>query len=431
MTASKPSDFDQVTSMHSHHTPQPGPKRAHQTGVATLLTSVIIMLMATVFIMAISRTSLMELRISGNDIRSRQASNAAEAGLNFGLAYVAQTTQGGVTVPAGADKNSNTIADEPTPTPTALTTGSYTLAFCDPTQPIANISCPDAAGAVVCTRAPPTYFRTPRVVACGWSDDGLGRSMVSQSIGTVPPLSKTPTNPLTAKGAVNVTGSATVTNYYNNLTVWSGGALSNIGNAGKTFVRNPTIPPPAASTAPPPPPASCSSSTDYVCATDKNTTGPDVIDGDPTLSNLTDAELFKNYFGVADIATYQANIASRSAVAAADVGTLAGVKQEAFVVNGDITSSMSFTIGSRDQPVVMIVNGNWSGGGNTTIYGVVYVTGNIDLAGNKTVYGSMVIEGTVSGTGSLDIIYDPLVTDNAANRIGKPGTIPGTWRDWK
>lgn len=417
--------------MHSHYTHQPGPQRARQTGVATLLTSVIIMLMATVFIMAVSRTSLMELRISGNDIRSRQASSAAEAGLSFGLAYVAQTTQGGVTVPAGADKNSNGVVDEPTLTPTVLATGSYTLAFCDPTQSIADVSCPDVAGAVACALAPATYFRTPRVVACGWSDDGLGRSMVSQNIGTVPPLSKTPTNPLTAKGAVNVTGSATVTNYYNNLTVWSGGSLSSIGNAGKTFVRSPTIPPPATSTAPPAPPASCSSSTDYVCATDKNTTGPDVIDGDPTLSNLSDADLFKNYFGVADIATYQANIASRPGVAAADVGTLAGVKQEAFVVNGDITSSMSFTIGSRDQPVVMIVNGNWSGGGNTTIYGVVYVTGNIDLAGNKTVYGSMVIEGTVSGTGSLDIIYDPLVTDNAANHIGKPGTIPGTWRDWK
>jgi hypothetical protein len=43
----------------------------------------------------------------------------------------------------------------------------------------------------------------------------------------------------------------------------------------------------------------------------------------------------------------------------------------------------------------------------------------------------MVVEGDVAGTGSLDIIYDPLVSDNAANNVGRAGAIPGSWRDWK
>lgn len=406
--------------------------RFRQAGAVTLLTAVIILMLATILVIAVSRTTIMEQRISGNEIRSRQALEAAEAGLNFGLAYVTQTTQGGVTVPSGADKDKNSIAD--TIALTTITTGTsnqYSVKFCDPTASLSTISCPDAPGAVTCTAAPATYLRTPRIVACGWSDDGLGRSMVSQGVGTVGALAKSPTNPLTAKGAVNVSGSATVTNYYNNLTVWSGGSLSDIGNAGKTFVRNPTISPPAASTAPPAPPSSCSSSADYVCATDKNTTGPDVIDADPTLSNLTVDQLFYNYFGVADVDAYQDSIASMAEVAPADVSTLDGVKQEAFVVSGDITSTMNVTIGSRDQPVVMIIDGDWTGGGNTTIYGVVYVKGNIDLTGNKTIYGGMVVEGTVSGTGSLDVIYDPLVTSNAEDHVGKAGLIPGSWRDWK
>lgn len=398
----------------------------------TLLTSVVILMLATILIIAVSRTTLMELRISSNQVRSQQASAAAEAGLSFGLAYVSQTSQGGVTVPSGADKDKNSIADTVALTTiTAATSNKYSVAFCDPTISLANFSCPDAPGAVTCSAAPTTYLRTPRIVACGWSDDGLGRSMISQGVGTVSALAKTPTNPLTSKGAISVSGSATVTNYYNNLTVWSGGALSDIGNAGKTFVRSPIIAPPAASTPPPAPPASCSSSADYVCATDKNTTGPDVIDSDPTLSNLTTAQLFKNYFGVTDVAAYQASIASMAAVAPANVGTLDGVKQEAFVVSGAISSTMNVTIGSRNQPVVMIIDGNWTGGGNTTIYGVVYVRGNLDLSGNKTIYGGVVVEGTVSGTGSLDVIYDPLVADNAANRVGRAGTIPGSWRDWK
>lgn len=404
-----------------------------QAGAVTLLTSVVILMLATILIIAVSRTTIMEQRISGNEIRSRQALEAAEAGLNFGMAYVTQTTQGGATVPSGADKNKNSIAD--TIALTTVTGGaSYSVAFCDPTISLATISCPDAPGAVVCTSAPVTYLRSPRIVACGWSDDVLGRAMVSQRVGTVPAVAKGPTNPLTVKGAVNVSGSATVTNYYNNLTVWSGGSLSNIGNSGKTFVRNPTVSPPASSVPPPAVPSGgCTSTGDYVCATDKNTTGPDVIDADPTLSNLTSAQLFYNYFGVADVAAYQSSIASMAAVAPGNVSSLEGVKQESFVVSGSINSNMNITIGSRDQPVVMIIDGNWSGGGNTTIYGLVYVRGNVDLSGNNRIQGAVIVEGAVSATGSLDVVFDPKVMENIGpgGGVGKPALIPGSWRDWK
>lgn len=404
-----------------------------QAGAVTLLTSVMIMLLATILVVAVSRTTIMEQRISGNEIRTRLAHEAAEAGLNFGLAYLTQTSQGGATVPMGADKDKNGFADVFTPTTTTLpgTSNQYSVAFCSPLENLSAVSCPNVPGAVTCTAAPATYLRTPRIVACGWSDDGLGRVMLSQGVGTVPGVSNPVTMPLTSKGAVNVQGSATITNYYNNLTIWSGGSLSNIGNSGKTFVRNPNVPPPDNSVPPPTPPSACSSSADYVCLTDKNSTGPDVIDADPTLSNLTDAALFNIYFGQVDVAAYSANVASMADVAPGNVGTLDGVKQESFVVTGNITNTMNFTIGSRDQPVVMIVDGDWTGGGNTTIYGIVYVTGNIDLTGTKTIYGGMVVEGTVAGTGSLDIIYDPLVSTNTAKNIGRSGSIPGSWRDWK
>jgi hypothetical protein len=436
-----------------------------QAGAVTLLTSVMIMLLATILVVAVSRTTLMEQRISGNEIRTRMAHEAAEAGLNFGLAYLTQTTDsGGATVPMGADKDKNTFAD-----PIALTTltgtpTKYSIRFFDPRMGLAAISCPSDPGPVDCdcnspaaiaanacpspasppidppitcgvsptfSATPPTYLRTPRIVACGWSDDGLGRAMLSQGLGTVPAISNPVTMPLTSKGAVDVQGSATITNYYNNFTVWSGDDVTTMGNSGKTFMRNPNVPPPANSVPPPPPPSACSTSDDYVCLTQKDLIGLDVIANDIQLSNLTDADMFKVYFGQDDVAAYSANVASMADVAPGNVGTLNGVKQESFVVTGSITNTMNFTIGSRDQPVVMIVDGDWTGGGNTTVYGIVYVTGNIALTGTKTVYGGMVVEGTVSGTGSLDIIYDPLVADNAANNVGRAGSIPGSWRDWK
>jgi len=410
-------------------------RASRQTGMATLVTSLAIMILATILVMAVSKTTLMEQRISSNEIRSRQAAEAAEAGLNYALAYVMQT-DALITPPIlmGADKNNDNVAD--TIAPTTLTSGtqnSYSVAFCNPTASLATILCPDVPGPFSCSgaTAPPTYLSTPRIVACGWSDDGLGRAMISQGVGTASGIRNPPTNPLTSKGAVNVTGSATVTNYFNNLTVWSGGSLSDIGNSGKTFVRNPTISPPDPSVAPPTPPSTCSASTNYVCTTDKNSTGPDVIDADPTLGNLTNAQMFTNYFGVTDVAAYQATIATMPNVTDSTASTLNGVMDQSIVVTGDLTSNMNFTIGSRDRPVVLIINGNWSGAGNTTIYGIVFITGDVNLSGGKTIYGGAVIEGSVSGTGSLDVIYDPLVASNAANHVGKPGLMPGSWRDWK
>ncbi len=430
-------------------------RRSRQVGAATLLTAVMILLMATILVIAVSRTTLMEQRISGNQIRSRQAFAAAEAGLNAGLSYIVSTTMpvsgsvptkatiaAGATVPAGADKDNNNASDTYTAadgvtdgsdlaTLTASTSNQYSVAFCDPTQSLATISCPDAPGAVICTAAPAPFLNRPRVVACGWSDDGLGRTMISQLVGTRKGINSGPSNPLTAKGYVDVNGSATVTNYFNNLTVWSGDALKSIGNSGKTFVRNPTVPPPEAIVTPPDRPTSCSTSADYVCTTDKNSKGPDVIDIDPTLSNLPDDKMFTSYFGVADLAAYKATVATKPDVINETAGTLSGVLGQAIVVNGNLSTNMNFTIGSRDRPVVLIIDGNWTGGGNTTIYGVVYVTGNIDLNGNKTIYGAAVIEGNVDVTGSLDVIYDPVAVSNAKNGVGKAGWLPGSWRDWK
>ena len=131
--------------------------RRTQAGEVTLLTSIVILLLATVFIVAVSRTSLTELRISGNEIRARQAAAAAEAGLNLGAAYLAGGT------PKGSDKNKDGTADVITTTTSppatfATQTGNtkYSVAFCDPTQAASSISCPSAPGAVVCTSAPET-----------------------------------------------------------------------------------------------------------------------------------------------------------------------------------------------------------------------------------------------------------------------------------
>ena len=417
-------------------------RRHRQSGVVTLLTAVVILFMATILILGVARTTLMEQRISGNEIRKRQAFEAAEFGLSYGLNYLeAKVAFAGNPVgttllaiwPQGADKDNNNVADVIPVTTVTSNQNQFSVAFCSPAVAISTILCPDAPGAITCTAATGIDLSAPRIASCGWSDDGLGRVKITQGIGLTAGTPQPQTNPLVSKGTVNVQGSATVTNYFNNLSIWSGGPISNIGNSGKTFVRNPTVAPPAAGTAPPTPPSSCSASSNYVCATDKNSTGPDVIDSDPTLANLTNDQMFEAVVGTTDIAKYAD---SALTVAPGNVSQLNGFLGQAILVAGtDLATPITLgnlpsTIGSRERPVVLVVNGDWSAGGNTTIYGIVYVRGNIALAGNITIYGGASVEGGVSGTGSLDIIYDPLVTSNAATGTGKPGLVPGGWRDW-
>lgn len=416
--------------------------KRRQAGSATLLVTVMILFFSTIVIITASNTLIMEQRISGNERRARQSFEAAHAGLDHGFEYLMGDL-------LGIDRDNDKIADAIIPL-AYVSPATYRVAYCNPNSSIP--SCPDAPGPNDCDAldngvvdpdisvsgdeyTEEVYLKSPLIVSCGWSDDRVGRQIISQQVATVPAIAGKPTAPLIAKGGVNVTGSATVTNYYTNLTIWSGGALTNIGNSGKTFVREPTLRPPNEREIPPDPPpnnSGCDSGDCYVKVTDKDNTGPDVIMNDPTLSNLTDALMMKNYLGVESVDEYRDSVATIDlTVAEAESALLNGILGQAVVVDGSVGAGLANngTIGSRLRPVTLVIDGDWEGG-NVEIHGVVYVTGNVNVGGNPTVYGAVVVEGTVSGTGSLDIVYDPFAVKNARDYSGRPGLKPGTWRDW-
>ncbi|MEA3638502.1 MAG: pilus assembly PilX N-terminal domain-containing protein [Lamprobacter sp.] len=434
------------------------PKKC-QIGAATLMISVLILLLATVIVIGVSRTTLMEQRMSANEKRARETFEAAQAGLEHGLEYLTTppANEDNAFVCRGIDRNCDNTAD--TLNPVAQATGaSYRVSFCDPTSSAA-VSCPDAIGAPNCDLLDgefnddgdgntsndineAVFLNIPLIVSCAWSDDQIGRQLIRQETSTVPTLGAKPTAPLISKGAINVQGSATVTNYYTNLTIWSGGALINIGNSGKTFVRYPTLPPPEIV---PTPPGSATQSTCgsggseqcYVEVTNKDIIGPDIIMSDPTLANLSDARMFENYLGVENVDAYRSTVASKVLAPDATAG-LSGIRGQAVLIdanggnvslpNGNINTVSSY-LGTRDRPVVIVIDGNWTEG-NSIVFGVVYVTGNIDLSGSPEVYGAVIVEGSVQGTGGLNVLYDPYAVSNANSFSGKPGLRSGTWRDW-
>ncbi|GAB6141382.1 hypothetical protein JCM14076_21110 [Methylosoma difficile] len=58
-----------------------------QRGAVTLLTALMLLMGLTLMTLTTSRTNLIDLQITGNDIRSREAKEAAEAGLEYGIAW--------------------------------------------------------------------------------------------------------------------------------------------------------------------------------------------------------------------------------------------------------------------------------------------------------------------------------------------------------
>ena len=404
-----------------------------QRGAAALPVGVLLLFIAALVLISVSRTTLMEQRISGNEIRVRQALQAGQAGISHAMAYMKA---------GGIDRVSPTDQADPI-TPLTLPTGaSYQVYYCDPSpdpipDPYPGVdACEVATSRSSCANGFTTTdsFGLPLVLACGRSDDGIALQPVVVSFSRATTMTDSPENPLISKGTLNVQGSATVTNYFNNLTIWTGGPTQSIGNAGKTFIRNPNIPQPEMTESPPSDiPTSCNANASYICVTDKTAKGPDVIDQDLTLKNMSDEDIFRNYFGH-DFATYRDEVATR-VITAAQASSLATPGGEAIVITGS-TASVSLpngTIGSTDNPVVLIIEGNWNQGRDTTVYGVVYVMGGMGVQGNVTVYGNVSVEGEVAGTGSLDVIYDPFANSDGSNKLqklGKPGMLSGSWRDW-
>ena len=391
-----------------------------QRGAATLLVAVVLLVAVTLIVIVTARTAVMEQRISANEVRSKSAFEAAQAGLDFGLSYMH--------APGGIDKDGNDVVDQVTPTAVTLTTaggrlvGSYQVAFCDRTAP-GTLDCANIYG---CTA--PVNRRQAMVLACGWSDDGVAVQSMVQAVLHTPAMANPATNPVTTRGAVNVQGSATVTNYFNNLTIWTGQAVNNIGASGKTFIRNPSIPVPPSDAPLPAVPNACQNTATYSCTTDNNRVGPDVIAQDTSISSLTQEQFFINFFGRTP-AEYRATVPTLELLPA-QVGTLGGLTAEVIWIEGDATMHINTPIGTRDEPVIVIVNGDLSGAGGTTINGVLYVLGDMSVSGNFGVNGSVVVDGTVSGTGSLDVMFDPIAAGNAGGDIGVSGSLAGTWRDW-
>lgn len=362
--------------------------RHKQTGATTLVMSIILLVSVSMTTLFTARSSVMELKINANELRTQQAFEAAEAGLNHGIAYV---------LSAGADQDSDgsidTLADH------TFSTGngsSYSVALSD----ISATS----------------NFSKIRVTATGRSDDSTGTRVLTQDVQVVQTLALYPNSALTGLGSVHIQGSANaITNEETEHTVWSGGNVT-FGGAGSTY-----------STA-----GGCSA---LPCAdvNDGSTTG------DAALAALNRDQFFSNFFGKSK-AEVRADADVEVAADLSDPlttysfsnvsGSVAGLTNKLIWINGSAQINGNTQIGTADDPVIVIIDGNAKFGGNSTIYGLVYITNDWKHGnGVFNIRGAAIVEGNYESSGNPNTEFDSTVLAET-NSIGTLATLAGSWKDF-
>jgi len=387
-------------------------KPRRQSGVLTLVISLVILTLSTLVTFNLSKAVLMEQKISNNDLRAKQAFEAAEAGMLAATAYLGNDpdVDSNDVIDPVFDTNNDGLGDTNTST---FGTGSATVVSTDISGDMTTI----------------------RIVSQGFSDDRSATRTITQTISTINPLPNMPENPLTTRGSVVIGGSATVHNPEGHSTIWSGADID-LGSNNSTSTEVPDV---GGATYPEcmDTPMTCS----LVSASNRLIAGVDIIENDTSLGALSRDQFFQNFFGLSPT-TYRSATATIDTTPAAFTANAHLATYEVIWVDGDVTLS-GITVGcttavngggvcpaANVKPSIVIIDGNATFSGNINFYGLLFVSGNTSGSGNTTVTGAMVIGGTAStGGGSLDIWYNTDVL-GATKKAGASTGSSGTWKDF-
>lgn len=440
-----------------HNTPN------RQQGTMAILVSLIILTLITFVSLFTAKTVTMEQKIATNDTNSKIAFEAAEAGLEAALTYVKSgydqdgddavddelvfESDGKVSIDGAGSQNYKEFTDSSNNTMSKVT---VTL-----TMDASTVSLSE------------NFY----ITAVGETIDGAATRTISQTVSTPNPLATAPNTPFTARGSMDVGGSATVHNPEGFGTIVTGGTAAITGTGSiSTRVANKDTTATSSGNGNNWPACfggqfectgsyvGCPGTGKVKCllidSAGKSATGGDVIDGETTLAGFTADEFFEATFGVSK-ANFKANVATMVMTAAEFGNTYATggaslAVNEIIWVEGDVSTNgvdvgCKVSAGTRntgahgayDMPCslanigasIVVVNGDWDVNGGS-IYGLLYVIGDVDTHGSPEVIGAMIVEGGATAmTGSMDIWYDSGILNDLAN-LGAKVSTSGTWKDF-
>ncbi len=446
------------------------PTLKRQCGMATLAISLVLLIAVTIMTFTVARVSGLEQRISANDVRTLTAHEAAQAGIEQGIAYLnANLPKIDSDCPAPQDPpDPNCLAiptsqagwrnNAATPRWTFCTTletalpcgdgqtnryGNTWLKYTAPNQ----ISLPGSPSPYTTA----VYYLTesvsgavedvkpqPRIIvlasATPNSDPLAGSAVIQQIVQYFFFVNiNMPSSPLAALGKVELKGNIGV---YGNptpaasfypplgagkpLSVWSGGALGVTGSA-QTCV----------------PGSDCTGTTNGIPnkLTDKNNYPPgggDIVQN-ASLYPINDprrfpTDLFKHIFGVP---SSEASTIKDKSTVLADCTGLTGASSGLFWVTGNC--DIGKPIGSAEAPAIIVVEGNFTMNSNDNFYGLIYMkgTGGVSLVGGPTLWGGIVSDHDIDiGAGNYTVRYRDLSNIiHQGNNTGGFAKVPGGWLD--
>jgi Tfp pilus assembly protein PilX len=356
--------------------------RKSQRGATTLVIATMLLVTATLIVLFAGSYSLMQQKITANQYRNQQAYEAAEAGLEFGINYL-QANSTAITgspvggfIPAYTSANTQNVAQG--------NGTKFTIAY---SNPIAS------------------NYTLILIRSTGISDDGTSTRVVSQLVQYGSVLFTPSQNALTTKGSLTMSGNATIKNTQYNSTVTTASTITMSGNV---------------------------STPGHI--------GSDISQNNATLTAMSVATLFSDYFGAQEstIKGQMAHVYSGSgstnysSVLNGTSGTTIWIDQPA----GTVNISGNTTIGTPSAPVLLIVNGGLNISGNTNLYGFLFVVGQTsattNISGTLNINGGMATGDSLNISGNTNINYNSslLVDVQSSTASTYYAKVPGSWKDF-
>jgi len=414
-----------------------------QSGAVTLLTSIILLIAITLVTFLTGKTVLMETKMSANNYRTSQAIAAADAGMDYALAYFDA---------GGLDHDDDDTLDhedvdidvdldgiqEPFTNPPFATITYFNASTVAPLPSCVNTS------AIVDNK------KSALIQVIGTSDDGIASRTIYQCVGTRNLLKGGgPKQTLVSGSVVDLTGSAQIINRYNDLNIWSGSTVGISGSSMETYIRpadkeivdftenqlEDSTTSPSILNVQKVSSGGLGSGTDIYQNDARLSAAMTVTTSDIANGNAGDAmgsfhDLF--FLDDKDGLSRIADNLSQKFPADADASDLSGLNGVVYVDGDASMNGATTTIGSELSPAIVFIDGDFDFTGGT-ITGLIYVTGEISMAGGATVIGSMITEGGVDmGAGTSTLVYARNSVDgpDGPPLIGATGIVNGSWRDW-
>ncbi|MBC7954809.1 MAG: hypothetical protein H7Y33_02920 [Cytophagales bacterium] len=371
----------------------------NQRGAATVAITLMLAFVVLLTVTFANRSVLFEAKTSSNQYRAAQAHEAAEAGLDWALAQLNNSS------PIGDDCLASNAAVAVAFRERAITAMQAVCTHID-----SGWSCRCAiSGEMNFDNAELAFsIRTTATAQLGVlqvSSTGRSRNASTQVhalVGRLPGLDTLPAAALTVRGVVTATFSVHHSDpATGGLTAHSGGAIDT------TTLRLVSTPgtPAAAS----------------------------VAANDAALTQLTPQGLFASVFRM-DKTTWRAQpvVREMDCESACDTSlNQAATTNSLFWLRGGLRLSTPIVLGTPQRPVLLVVDGPVELHASAVIHGVIYSThASWADTGGATLHGAVIVEGDLHANGSTHIHHDSTVLRGLHERSGSYARMPGGWRDF-